>query len=84
MLSSKFKLRDLGVVHYFLDIEVQSTSMSLMLQQQKYILDILTNKNRIISKKKKEKNGVKQLQGTREKGHMLISNLVATNSSVMS
>jgi hypothetical protein len=35
-------------------------------------------------KKKKEKNGVKQLQGTREKGHMLISNLVATNSSVMS
>jgi len=53
LLSSKFKLCDLGVVHYFLDIEVQSTSMGLMLQQQKYILDILRNKNRIISKEKK-------------------------------
>jgi histone deacetylase 1/2 len=42
LLSSKFKLRDLGSVHYFLGIEVQSTSMGLMLRQHKYILDILT------------------------------------------
>lgn len=42
LLSSEFKLRDLGVVHYFLGIEVQSTSMGLMLCQHKYILDILT------------------------------------------
>jgi histone deacetylase 1/2 len=42
LLSSKFKLRDLGVVHYFLGIEVQSTSMGLMLRQHKYIPDILT------------------------------------------
>jgi len=42
LLSSKFKLRDLGVVHYFLGIEVQSTGMGLMLRQHKYILDILT------------------------------------------
>ena len=42
LLSSEFKLRDLGVVHYFLGIEVQSTSMGLMLRQHKYILDILT------------------------------------------
>jgi len=41
LLSSKFKLRDLGVVHYFLGIEVQSTGMGLMLHQHKYILDIL-------------------------------------------
>ena len=42
LLSSKFKLRDLGVVHYFLGIEVQSTGMGLKLCQHKYILDILT------------------------------------------
>jgi len=42
LLSSEFKLRDLGDVHYFLGIEVQSTGMSLMLRQHKYILDILT------------------------------------------
>jgi hypothetical protein len=33
LLSSEFKLRDLGVVHYFLDIEVESTAMGLMLRQ---------------------------------------------------
>ena len=42
LLSSEFKLRDLGVVHYFLGIEVQSTAMGLLLRQLKYILDILT------------------------------------------
>jgi hypothetical protein len=42
LLSFDLKLRDLGVVHYFLGIEVQSTSMDLMLRQHKYILDILT------------------------------------------
>jgi len=42
LLSSEFKLRDLGYVHYFLGIEVQSTSMGLMLCHHKYILDILT------------------------------------------
>jgi len=38
LLSSEFKLRDLGVIHYFLGIEVQSTGMGLMLLQHKYIL----------------------------------------------
>jgi hypothetical protein len=42
LLSSEFKLHDLGTVHYFLGIEVQSTGMGLMLRQHKYILDILT------------------------------------------
>jgi hypothetical protein len=42
LLSSEFKLRDLGDVHYFLGIEVQSIGMGLILRQHKYILDILT------------------------------------------
>jgi hypothetical protein len=42
LLSSKFKLRDLGAVHYFLGIEVQSTGMGLMLRLHKYMFDILT------------------------------------------
>ena len=42
LLGSDFKLRDLGVVHYFLGIEVQPTAIGLMLRQHKYILDILT------------------------------------------
>jgi hypothetical protein len=31
LLSSEFKLRDLGIVHYFLSIEVKPTGMGLML-----------------------------------------------------
>jgi hypothetical protein len=42
LLSSEFKLRDLSSVHYFFGIEVQSTSIGLMLRQHKYTLDILT------------------------------------------
>jgi len=42
LLSSEFKLHDLGVVHYFLGIEVQFIVMGLMLHHHKYIIDILT------------------------------------------
>jgi hypothetical protein len=31
LLSLEFKLHDLGTIHYFLGIEVQSTGMGLML-----------------------------------------------------
>jgi len=41
LLSSQFKLRDLGAAHYFLGIKVTITSMGLMLNQHKYVLDIL-------------------------------------------
>jgi hypothetical protein len=50
LLSSDLKLRDLGTVHYFLGIEVQSTGMGLMLRQHKYILDILTRAGMTSSK----------------------------------
>jgi len=42
LLNSEFKFRDLGAIHYFLGIEVQSIGMDLMLRQHKYILDIIT------------------------------------------
>jgi len=42
LLSSEFKLRDLGHAHYFLGIKVTPTSMGLMLSQHKYALDILS------------------------------------------
>jgi len=35
LLSSEFKLCNLGSIHYFLGIEVQSTSIGLMLRQHK-------------------------------------------------
>jgi hypothetical protein len=41
LLSSEFKLRDLGMVHYFLGIEVKPTSMGMLLSQQKYATDII-------------------------------------------
>jgi hypothetical protein len=40
LLSSEFKLRDLGSAHYFLGIEVTPTSMGLMLNEHKYAFDI--------------------------------------------
>jgi len=41
LLNSKFKIRDLDSVHYFLGIEVTKTVMGLMLSQHKYTLNII-------------------------------------------
>ena len=41
LLSSEFKLQDLGTVHYFLGIKVITTSMDILLSQQKYAIDNL-------------------------------------------
>ena len=41
LLSSEFKLRDLGHARFFFGIEVAPTSMGLVLSQHKYVLDIL-------------------------------------------
>jgi hypothetical protein len=41
LLSSEFKLHDLGNAYYFLGVEVIPISIGLMLSQHKYVLDIL-------------------------------------------
>ena len=43
LLSSEFKLHDLGHAHYFLGIEVAPTSVGLALSQHKYVLDNLSH-----------------------------------------
>jgi len=45
LLSSEFKLRDLGPIYYFLGIDVKPTSMGLLFTQHKYAIDILNKAN---------------------------------------
>jgi hypothetical protein len=40
-LKQSFSFKDLGSLHYFLDIHVQPLAGSLHLSQSKYILDVL-------------------------------------------
>lgn len=40
-LSSRFKLRDMGVLKYFLGIEVSRSKQGIVLSQRKYALEIL-------------------------------------------
>jgi Reverse transcriptase (RNA-dependent DNA polymerase) len=49
-LQSKFAVKDLGLLHYFLGIEVSPTSQGLLLTQSKYIMDLLHRANMHASK----------------------------------
>ncbi|XP_022860440.1 uncharacterized protein LOC111380988 [Olea europaea var. sylvestris] len=40
-LSKEFSMKDLGDIHYFLDVEVQANEKGLSLSQTKYALDLL-------------------------------------------
>ncbi|KAJ4793674.1 hypothetical protein LUZ62_044920 [Rhynchospora pubera] len=46
----KFALKDLGLVHYFLGIEVSSSVAGIELSQTKYIMDILNKANMVHAK----------------------------------
>ena len=39
-LSSKFKMKDLGILHYFLGLEVRQKSRNIFVHQKKYSIDI--------------------------------------------
>ncbi|GJV08473.1 retrovirus-related pol polyprotein from transposon TNT 1-94 [Tanacetum coccineum] len=46
-LDDEFRIKDLGLLKYFLGIEVAKTKDDLVLSQQKYTLDILENSGKI-------------------------------------
>ena len=48
--DSKFSIKDLGVLSYFYGVEVLATSTSLLLSQQKYVIDPLSKHNMLGSK----------------------------------
>ncbi|XP_021978656.1 uncharacterized mitochondrial protein AtMg00810-like [Helianthus annuus] len=45
LMSQEFAMKDLGRIHQFLGIQVQSTKDGLFLSQQSYAADILTRAN---------------------------------------
>lgn len=49
-LHTRFALQDLGPLHYFLGIEVHSSSGQLHLSQTKYIRDLLSRTNMLQAK----------------------------------
>ena len=49
-LDSKLCTKDLGVLSFFYGVEVLATSTSLLLSQQKYVIDLLSKHNMLDSK----------------------------------
>ena len=49
-LGSKFYLKDMGILNYFLGVEVLPTCAGLFLSQHKYIRDLLTTTNMVGAK----------------------------------
>ncbi|KAM1480311.1 hypothetical protein ACFX2I_027472 [Malus domestica] len=50
LLHRKFAIKDLGTLKYFLGIEIASSSKGLLLNQRKYILDLLQEFNMLEAK----------------------------------
>jgi hypothetical protein len=44
-LGARFSLKDMGLLHYFLGVEVIPTTAGLFLSQHKYVRDILETQN---------------------------------------
>lgn len=44
-LHDRFRIKDLGILHYFLGVEVMYSSEGVLLHQKKFIADLLTDFN---------------------------------------
>ena len=49
-LDSKFSTKDIRVLSFFCGVKVFATSTSLILSQQKYVIDLLSKRNMLDSK----------------------------------
>ena len=49
-LDSKFSTKDLGPLSYFCGVKFLTTSSGLLLSQQKYVIDLLSKHNMLVSK----------------------------------
>ncbi|KAK0581525.1 hypothetical protein LWI29_014803 [Acer saccharum] len=49
-LATEFEMKDLGVLRYFLGIEVARSKHGIFLSQRKYVLDLLTETEMLASK----------------------------------
>jgi len=49
-LGARFSLKDMGLLHYFLGVEVIPTTAGLFLSQHKYVRDILETQNMVSAK----------------------------------
>ena len=49
-LKQKFEIKDLGILKYFLGIEIAHSSKGLFISQRKYILDLLEETGKLGSK----------------------------------
>ena len=49
-LHSQFHIKDLGMLKYFLGIEVMRSKQEILLSQRKYVLDMLSKKGKLGAK----------------------------------
>ena len=49
-LHSQFHTKDLGMLRYFLDVEVMRSKRGIFLSQMKYVLDLLSETGKLASK----------------------------------
>ena len=49
-LRDQFHTKDLGMLKYFLDIEVMKSKRGIFLSQRKYVLDLLSKTGKLVAK----------------------------------
>ena len=67
-LHSQFHTKDLGMLKYFLGIEVMRSKRGIFLSQRKYVLDLLSKIGKLAKKKSYHSPMAQSLHHTREDG----------------